>query len=115
MSLIDYVTWYKHRPLIWKIINLIKWRLSYLKAFFLGGPCAGERLLLKAFGKVDFFDKERDVYCSECGWGGTSNNVAQLYPYIEDAFNGLKPGEEVPAGMCPKCNGLLYLAKKEKV
>ncbi len=113
MGLLDYFNWYKHQSLWWKITNFLRWRLSYLKAFLFGSPCLGERLLLRTYGDTDFFQKPKKLYCSWCGWDGTSDSVGQLYPYIQDVIEQLKPGEEVPAGICPNCNNILYLKRKQ--
>ena len=114
MSFSDYINWWHSKSWIWKLVNFLRWRFSYLRAFFLGGPCAGERLLLNVYGDVEYFKKPRKVYCSSCGWGGTTDEVGKLYPYIQDIIETLKPGEEVPAGICPHCDGILYLKRKKK-
>ncbi len=43
----------------------------------------------------------------ECDWTGDINDVTD----IRDFWDRVQPGEEMPAGECPKCGWLAYVVK----
>jgi len=49
-----------------------------------------------------------DAACDNCDWTGRCD---ALDP-IDDIDQRLDPGSEVPAGQCPECGALAYLAVK---
>ena len=54
-------------------------------------------------------DPDAPCECGNCDWKG----AAAALDAIEDAQERLSPGETVPAGECPECGALAYLAKEE--
>ena len=59
-------------------------------------------------------DVPESVECADCGrlWprGEFPGDIAS----IEDLYERLDPGSEVPAGECPECGALCYLQKQAK-
>jgi len=49
------------------------------------------------------------VYCNNCDWKGTVSQLGAELFETRDLASRLEPGEEVPAGECPKCAALCYL------
>ena len=49
-------------------------------------------------------DCDTVIKCDGCEWVGTFGDVAE----IEDC--GLTPGDPSPAGRCPECGELVYIA-----
>ena len=46
------------------------------------------------------------VKCENCGWTGEHDDT----DWISGANERLCPGEEIPAGQCPECGSLVYVA-----
>ena len=46
--------------------------------------------------------------CDNCGWEGGEDKLAAKWPLIPDLFQRVEPGQEIPAGECPKCGALTY-------
>ena len=46
------------------------------------------------------------VYCNNCDWKGTVSQLGAELFETRDLASRLEPGEEVPAGECPKCAAL---------
>jgi hypothetical protein len=47
--------------------------------------------------------------CDNCEWTGPIDKLRCQLPDIENLFERLDVGSEVPAGECPKCGALAYL------
>lgn len=54
--------------------------------------------------------EEAPVCCSNCDWTGAVKDING----IRDAHERLCPGEEIPAGECPKCGAMAYIADEAK-
>jgi hypothetical protein len=52
-------------------------------------------------------DEKEPVSCDNCDWEG----VAEDLEITSDLEERISPGDIVPAGECPECNCLAYLAK----
>lgn len=52
-ALEEYQAWWDGHSLFWRMWNRLGWRFSYLWAFFFGGPCTAERLLLALWSKEE--------------------------------------------------------------
>ena len=57
-------------------------------------------------------DDKRLVACGNCDWQGTAETMDRL---ITNLDKRIAPGEIVPAGECPKCGALAYLAGIDKL
>ena len=53
---------------------------------------------------------EAPVHCNNCDWTGTVKDTNG----IKDAHERLCPGEEIPAGECPECGAMAYIADEAK-
>ena len=49
------------------------------------------------------------VKCQDCSWIGPNEEMDSAWPDITDLTERINPGDEVPAGTCPNCYGLVYL------
>ena len=60
---------------------------------------------------ADFLHKQksRGVHCSSCNWTGREASIGRDLMRMSRLWERLEPGEEVPAGECPKCAGCVYL------
>ena len=47
----------------------------------------------------------RTVRCQDCGWAGTQCQCATL----RDPMERVLPGDEMPAGECPRCGAAAML------
>jgi hypothetical protein len=52
---------------------------------------------------------ERRVACANCDWSGTENQLQE----ISDFWGRVDVGGEMPAGECPECQALAYLAEED--
>jgi hypothetical protein len=52
-------------------------------------------------------DDETPVACGDCNWNGAGCDLNGISDYEER----VAPGEVTPAGECPECGALAYLAK----
>lgn len=62
--------------------------------------------------EIPLLDPDEQVYCSDCKWTGKWNE-AKLR--IADFASMVSVARNIPAGQCPKCNELVYLAKQHSV
>lgn len=58
-------------------------------------------------------EKPARVECANCEWTGTDLDVDLAD--VEDLFERIDPGSEVPAGECPKCGVLAYIVDEDNV
>src|SRR6266487_3108324 len=52
---------------------------------------------------------ERRVTCANCDWSGTESQLRE----ISDFWGRVDVGGELPAGECPECQTLAYLAEED--
>jgi hypothetical protein len=52
---------------------------------------------------------ERRVTCANCDWSGTESQLRD----ISDFWGRVDVGGEMPAGECPECQALAYLAEED--
>jgi len=49
------------------------------------------------------------VECSSCDWHGTENDIPEGLGGVENLWDRIDSGSEVPVGECPECGCLAYL------
>jgi len=52
-------------------------------------------------------DDQTPVECSDCNWTGVACDLDGISDYEER----IAPGEETPAGQCPKCCALAHVVE----
>ena len=55
----------------------------------------------------------KKVKCPNCDWTGTDDDIDLCD--VPDLIERIEPGEEVPAGECPKCGSLAHLDRVRAV
>ena len=58
-------------------------------------------------------DGDAKVICNNCEWEGRESEMKKTLFQINHLAERLDPGSKVPAGECPKCTCMVYLAKEE--
>ena len=58
--------------------------------------------------KPELDDAPEQCSCPNCDWEGTTAEMKRVYPDIPDLSQRMDPGEECPAGECPKCGALCH-------
>lgn len=53
--------------------------------------------------------------CGDCDWTGPEEDLGAELCDVEDLFQRIDPGSEVPAGECPECGCLAYIVPEENV
>lgn len=58
---------------------------------------------------------ERDARCEcdNCGWTGHESDMPDGISGIDDLYDRIDPGSEVPAGECPECHALAYVVEAD--
>ncbi len=56
-------------------------------------------------------EKPQRCECGDCDWEGTTNDLE--LSDIQDIFERIDPGSEVPAGECPECGALAYVLAQD--
>lgn len=52
------------------------------------------------------------VKCDDCGWEGAEVDLQTPLGDLKCIGERLSPGSEVPAGECPECRALAYVARE---
>lgn len=59
-------------------------------------------------------EADRPCECNNCDWKGLESGLRCDLGGIEDLFERIDPGDEVPAGECPECGCLAFLVEQKK-